>query len=211
MTVSIAHLQTMPSLRTNIDGHILDYNPAFLDFYRVQSHEVSALRWNLFYDAPSWMQRQRAVYKLLKTGQPQRFRAKQRRQESPLLVTLTPTSGTSTEFQEYIQVMPMPTSSVSEAYLTTMMNTSLDAIVGRDLAGTIQSWNPAAAALFGYTASEMMGQTVETIVPVDKQPEMNHYLEVMRTSLALHSFETERLKKKWRAGTRAYHHGTSIG
>lgn len=195
MTVSIANLQTMPSLRTNIDGHILDYNPAFLDFYRVQSHEVSDLRWNLFYDVPSWMQRQRAVYKLLKTGQPQRFRAQQRRQENPLLVTLTPTSGTSTEFQEYIQVMPMPTSSVSEAYLTTMMNTSLDAIVGRDLAGTIQSWNPAATALFGYTASEMMGQTVETIVPLDKQPEMNHYLAVMRTSLALHSFETERLKK----------------
>ena len=132
MTVSIANLQTMPSLRTNIDGHILDYNPAFLDFYRVQSHEVSTLRWDSFYDGPNWIQRQRAVYKLLKTGQPQRFRAQQRRQENPLLVTLTPTRGTSTEFQEYIQVMPMPTSSVSEAYLTTMMNTSLDAIVGRD-------------------------------------------------------------------------------
>lgn len=195
MTVSADHLQTMPSLRTNIDGHILDCNPAFLNFYRVQSHEIHQLRWNLFYDAPSWMQRQQAVNKMLKTGQPQRFRALQRRQDNPLLVTLTPTIGTSTEFQEYIQIMPMPTSSVSEAYLTTIMNTSLDAIVGRDMTGTIQSWNPAATALLGYTASEMMGQAVETIVPLDKQPEMHHYLEAMRASLSAHSFETERLKK----------------
>ncbi|MPZ98040.1 MAG: PAS domain S-box protein [Dehalococcoidia bacterium] len=40
-----------------------------------------------------------------------------------------------------------------------------DAVVFADTQGRVQSWNPAAEALFGYTADEAMGQSLDIIVP----------------------------------------------
>ena len=43
-----------------------------------------------------------------------------------------------------------------------------DAIVSKDLNGIVQSWNPAAERLFGYTAAEMIGQSITKMVPQDR-------------------------------------------
>jgi PAS domain S-box-containing protein len=40
-----------------------------------------------------------------------------------------------------------------------------DAVVFADLDGTIARWNPAAAALFGYSAAEALGQNLDLIIP----------------------------------------------
>ena len=49
-------------------------------------------------------------------------------------------------------------------FLTRIIQSTADAIVVRDAAGRVTSWNPAAEAIFGWTAAEMEGQTVERIV-----------------------------------------------
>lgn len=53
-------------------------------------------------------------------------------------------------------------------YFETIVNNSEDAIISTDLNGVVQSWNAAAQRLFGYTAREMIGQSVLTIVGQDK-------------------------------------------
>jgi len=40
-----------------------------------------------------------------------------------------------------------------------------DAVVYADAAGTIRLWNGAAAALFGYSAAEALGQSLDLIIP----------------------------------------------
>ncbi|MGD0083130.1 MAG: PAS domain S-box protein [Acidimicrobiales bacterium] len=49
--------------------------------------------------------------------------------------------------------------------LAAVVDSSNDAIVSNRLDGTIMSWNPAAERLYGWTATEAIGQSIEMIVP----------------------------------------------
>lgn len=48
--------------------------------------------------------------------------------------------------------------------LASMVDYAFDAIIGVDLEGVITSWNAAAEAMFGYSAEEMLGQSISTVV-----------------------------------------------
>ncbi|HLZ28537.1 MAG TPA: PAS domain S-box protein [Chloroflexota bacterium] len=54
---------------------------------------------------------------------------------------------------------------VIEAQLAAIVEYSTDAIVGLTPAGTITSWNPAAARLYGHTAAEVIGRHWGLLVP----------------------------------------------
>ena len=57
-----------------------------------------------------------------------------------------------------------------------------DAIVAADAGGVIQFWNPGAEKIFGYTAAEAIGQSLDLIIPEALRERHWHgYREVMRT------------------------------
>jgi PAS domain S-box-containing protein len=53
----------------------------------------------------------------------------------------------------------------SEAKFRSVMESAIDAIISADAEGRIRSWNTAAAALFGRTEDEVIGQPLEVIIP----------------------------------------------
>ena len=55
-------------------------------------------------------------------------------------------------------------------FLTRIIEGTADAIIVRDAEGRITSWNPAAEAIFGWTAAEMMGQTAQRLIATSAGP-----------------------------------------
>jgi PAS domain S-box-containing protein len=82
-----------------------------------------------------------------------------------------------------------------QAYLSAIVESSEDAILAKDLNGVIQSANAAAERVFGYTASELVGQSIRVLIPDDRPAEEDEILARIRAGERLDHFETVRLSK----------------
>jgi PAS domain S-box-containing protein len=80
------------------------------------------------------------------------------------------------------------------ARLAAIVESSDDAIVSKDLNGTITSWNHAAERMFGFTADEAIGNSIRLIIPADHQHEEDTILDRIRRGQSVH-FETIRRRK----------------
>jgi PAS domain S-box-containing protein len=79
--------------------------------------------------------------------------------------------------------------------LAAIVRSSEEAIVGKDLDGTITAWNPAAERLFGFTAQEAIGRSIRMIVPADRQTEEDDVLRRLRRGETIEHMETVRVRK----------------
>lgn len=77
--------------------------------------------------------------------------------------------------------------------LATIVEHSADAIISRTRDGVITSWNPAAAELFGWSAEEMIGGTIERIVPDSREGEADRLVERTLGGDPVRDFETQRV------------------
>ena len=79
--------------------------------------------------------------------------------------------------------------------LSSIVHSSDDAIVSKDLRSIVTSWNPAAERMFGYTSSEMIGRSIRAIIPEDRQHEEDEVLARIRVGESVDHFETVRRRK----------------
>ena len=83
----------------------------------------------------------------------------------------------------------------SDRRLASIVETSSDAIVGKDLKGVVSTWNRGAEELFGYTADEMVGKPISILIPDDRQDEETHILSRIRVGERVEPYETIRVRK----------------
>jgi PAS domain S-box-containing protein len=86
----------------------------------------------------------------------------------------------------------------AQARLSAVLTSSTDAIVGKTLDGTVTSWNKAAERMFGYAASEMIGQSIRRLIPVDRQHEEDIILARLVRGERTEQYETVRIAKDGR-------------
>ncbi|HVU36493.1 MAG TPA: PAS domain S-box protein [Opitutaceae bacterium] len=70
-----------------------------------------------------------------------------------------------------------------------------DAIISKDLNGIVTSWNPAAERIFGFTADEMLGQSITKLIPPDRLDEESQILSRLRRGDRIDHFLTVRRRK----------------
>jgi PAS domain S-box-containing protein len=80
-------------------------------------------------------------------------------------------------------------------WLASIIESSDDAIISKNLDGVITSWNSGAERVFGYSASEAIGQPITLVIPQDRQSEEREILTRMRRGERIDHFETVRQRK----------------
>ena len=80
-------------------------------------------------------------------------------------------------------------------WLAAIVESSQDAIIGKNLDGTITSWNKGAESMYGYAAEEMLGKNIARIIPEGSPDEGLRILGELRAGRRIENFETVRIAK----------------
>jgi two-component system sensor histidine kinase VicK len=92
-------------------------------------------------------------------------------------------------------IVSLQTSEQHSAVLSAIVTSTDDAIISKDLNSIITSWNSSAERIFGYSAEEMIGQSILKLIPQDRQGEEPMILGKLKSGKRVDHFETKRLTK----------------
>ena len=128
---------------------------------------------------------------------------RRRRNDSTFPVTLTVTGlrhPNSTSTVTDVMILAIEQTESQERHeaslrLAAIVESSDDAIISKDLNGIVMTWNDAAERIFGYTAAEMIGRSIRTIIPDDRQGEEDATLATIRRGDKVDHFQTIRRRK----------------
>jgi PAS domain S-box-containing protein len=82
-----------------------------------------------------------------------------------------------------------------DAQLASIVRSSIDAIIGKTPDGVIQSWNPAAEAMFGYTSAEAIGRSISLVIPPERAHEMPQVLAAIHRGERMQRFDSVGMRK----------------
>ena len=80
-------------------------------------------------------------------------------------------------------------------HLAAVVDSSEDAIISKDLRGTITAWNRGAEKLFGYTSAEAIGKPMEMLFPPGRENEESEILARISHGERVEHFDTVRVRK----------------
>jgi PAS domain S-box-containing protein len=87
------------------------------------------------------------------------------------------------------------TAHIGSQRLVAIIESSDDAIISKDLNSIVTTWNEAAQRMFGYTAEEMIGQSILRVIPTELRYEEDEILSKLRAGERIEHYETTRQKK----------------
>ena len=101
----------------------------------------------------------------------------------------------NTPAQSNLQLDNTSLADQKQAILASIIATSDDAIISKTLDGVINSWNPAAERMFGYTEEEAIGRHISMIIPPDRLSEEDVIIGNISKGNKIDHFETIRMAK----------------
>jgi PAS domain S-box-containing protein len=106
-----------------------------------------------------------------------------------------PAGGTAQYILSYRDITERELSNAARMRMAAIVESSEDAIIGKNLQGIITSWNGGAEKIFGYAAEEMIGQSIRCLLPSDRTHEEDEILALIRQGETINHFETVRKRK----------------
>lgn len=83
-------------------------------------------------------------------------------------------------------------------YLSSIVESSEDAIIGKNREGIVLAWNKGAERIYGYSAREMVGRPISVLLPPQRRDEFPEIMEYLMHGQSIEHFETERKRKDGR-------------
>ncbi len=83
----------------------------------------------------------------------------------------------------------------SQNRLALIVDSSQDAIIGKNLDGIVTHWNKGAEEIYGYTAQEMIGRSISVLAPPERVDEIPSILEKIRNGDRVEYFESVRVTR----------------
>lgn len=94
-----------------------------------------------------------------------------------------------------IDISDKVASKEKENILSSIVSSSDDAIISKDINGVITSWNSGAEKMFGYTEDETIGKHITILIPKERLQEEEIILKNIRAGKKVRHYETIRLHK----------------
>jgi PAS domain S-box-containing protein len=186
----------------SLDGIITSWNPAAERMYGYSSAEIVGKSATSLTPADRRGEI-RDVLAKIKAGQGvERFETKRIRKDGssfPVSLTVSPVRnadgvvvGTSVIHRDLTE---QEGALAIAQRMAAIVESSDDAIIGKTLDGIITSWNAASARMYGYSGQEIVGKSIELLIPKDRPEEMKHILARVRAGQGVEHFETERVRR----------------
>jgi PAS domain S-box-containing protein len=83
----------------------------------------------------------------------------------------------------------------SRVKLAAIVESSEDAIIGMTLDGNVTSWNEGAVSMYGFSADEMVGQSVYRLIPETHHGEVSELLKIIKHGRGINRYESARIRK----------------
>ena len=185
----------------DFDGRIIEANDAFLHMVGYDHEDIVSgrMRWTDL-TPPDWRDRDaRLIQEHKMTGSLQPFEKEYFRKDGsrvPVLIGVATFEEAGNQGVAFVlDLTERKRAEVVGQRLAAIVDSSEDAVVSKDLNGTIESWNGGAERLFGYQASEVIGKSILIIIPPDRHDEELGILERIRRGERIRSYETVRMRK----------------
>ena len=113
----------------------------------------------------------------------------------PLLVLIGGLGGSFLLFGILYSLAISRATSQALSELASIVESTDDAVIGMDLRGIVTSWNPAAERIYGYSAKEIIGMSLEVLLDRERPRELKEILERIRHEGRIAYYETVRIRK----------------
>src|SRR5438270_960207 len=188
----------------NLHGQILQANPAFLDLVGATQEDLqTGLSIHEFLNMPQRSPQDEQEPQVLQLGRwTATFERELLRRDGSRLLVLVEFSSLENASDRFIaRLVDLVEHQHTQRYAlhtAAIIESSDDAIIGKDLDGIIVSWNRGAERLYGYQAQEVVGQAISLLIPPERSDEFSGLMSRLKRGETLEQYDTVRLTKDGR-------------